>query len=97
MAAIADNLEADFPFADTADIHVSMLMTRRGSLCNTYNEQISTIDDLITYINDVKPLGSDPKHVVQRLKVCYYRMQFYVKQENSNLKFNQRDNHITSS
>ncbi len=27
MAAIADNLEADFPFADTADIHVSMLMT----------------------------------------------------------------------
>jgi uncharacterized membrane-anchored protein YhcB (DUF1043 family) len=26
MAAIVDNLEANFPFADTADIHVSMLM-----------------------------------------------------------------------
>jgi len=66
MAAIADDLDADFPFADTKDVHVSMLMTRRGSLCNTYNEQISTIDDLITYINDVQPLGSDPKHVVPK-------------------------------
>jgi len=28
MAAIVDNLEANFPFADTADIHVSMLMMR---------------------------------------------------------------------
>jgi chromosome segregation ATPase len=26
MAVIVDNLEANFPFADTADIHVSMLM-----------------------------------------------------------------------
>jgi len=66
MAAIADNLEADFPFADTADIHVSMLMTRRGSLCSIYNEQISTIDDLITYINDIQPLGSGPKHIVPK-------------------------------
>jgi hypothetical protein len=66
MAAIADNLEADFPFADTADIHVSMLMMRRGLLCSTYNEQISTIDDLITYINNIQPLGSDPKHVVPK-------------------------------
>ena len=45
MAAIVDNLEADFSFVDTADIHVSMLMMRQGLLCSTYNEQISTIDD----------------------------------------------------
>ena len=51
---------------DTAGIHVSMLMMRRGLLCSTYNEQISTIDDLITYINDVQPLGSDPNHVVPK-------------------------------
>jgi len=66
MAAIADNFEANFPFVDTADIHVSMLMMRQGLLCSTYNEQISTIDDLITYINDVQPLGSDPNHVVPK-------------------------------
>jgi len=66
MAAIADNLEADFLFADTANIHVGMLMMHQGLLCSTYNDQISTIDDLITYINDIQPLRSDQSMYFQR-------------------------------
>jgi hypothetical protein len=43
-----------------------MLMMHLGLLCSTYNEQIFTIDDLITYINDIEPLGSDPQRVVPK-------------------------------
>ena len=43
-------------------------MMRQGLLCSTYNEQISTIDDLITCINDIQPLGSEPKHLVPKVE-----------------------------
>jgi len=62
MAAIADNLESNSPFTETSDIHVGMLMMHQELLCSKYNDQISTIDGFITYINDIQPLGSNLNH-----------------------------------
>jgi hypothetical protein len=59
IAAISDNLESDSPFAGTAASHIYMLMVWRESFCRKYNEHITTIDGLITYINDLQPLGSN--------------------------------------